>query len=221
MYGVTSARDRPAGVTVLVILHVIIGIIAAITGLLLFVAYGRPASLSSFTGFATSVVGVSSSYGFLVLGVGALWFVFSVFSFILVYALWTGQVLGWTTSLVLASNGLIIGGLGFLLGIFANALALVIYGIILIYLFMPSVRLFFGRVLTYPVPYLPYPVTGVGSTIWAPPQASQYARAQQQYSHIQQMQSQQASLMGRSCPTCRATLPYNSTFCNLCGTRLA
>ena len=205
----------------LVILHVIIGIIAVITGVLLFVAYTRPASLSSLTGFAMSVVGVSSNYGYLVLGVGALWFVFSVFSFILVYALWTGQMWGWTTSLVLASNGLIIGGLGFLLGIFANALALAVYGIILIYLFMPGVRLFFGRVLAYPVSYLPYPVTGVGLTNWPPTQVSQYARVQQQYPHIQQMHSQQASLTGRSCPTCQATLPYNSTFCHFCGTRLA
>ena len=220
-YGMTYARDRPAAVTVLVILHVIMGIIASFTGLL-FVAYARPSSLSSLTSFAVSIVGGSSGYGFLVLGVGVLWFVFSVFSFVLVYALWTGQAWSWTTSLVLASNGLIIGGLGLLLGIFANALALAVYVIILIYLFIPSVRVFFGRVHTYPVPYPPYLIAGVGPTIWAQSRSSQYARGQQPYPQVHQRYPQQTSfgLMGRLCPVCRTTSTYNSNFCDICGTRL-
>ena len=218
MYGTVYARDRPAGVTVLVILHVIVGIIAAFTGLLLFVAYARPSSLGGFTSFAVSIVGVASSYGYLVLGVGVLWFVFSVFSFVLVYGLWKGQPWGWLVSLVLASDGIIIGALGVLLGIFANALALIVYGVILIYLFFHSVRIFFGLVQPYPIPYPPY--VGVTSPSWNQAR-SQVAHGQPVYPQFQQMVAQGVSPgVAASCPVCRAPLPYNSPFCSSCGSRL-
>jgi hypothetical protein len=216
-----QARDRPAGVTVLVILHIIIGIIAAFTGLLLFVAYAKPSSIPSLTSLAASIVGTPSNLGFLILGIGGVWFVFSAFSFVLAYALWTGLGWSWTTCLVLTSNGLLIGGLGLLLGIFANAIALVIYGVILIYLFTRNVRMFFGRMPVFSASYAPLPVAGVGYTYWPQPQYSQTIRGQSYYPRNQQLdQLNSAGPTWRSCPICRSTSPFNSGFCTICGNRL-
>ena len=222
MFAMNHARDRPSGVTVLVILHIIIGIIAAFTGLLLIVAYAHPSSLGGFSSFAVSIVGVAVGYGYLVVGVAVLWFVFSVFSFILVYALWTGQGWSWMTSLVLAWNGLIIGGLGLLLGVLANALALAVYALILIYLFLPSVRMFFGRVQNYLAPPPAYVIPTAGQTNWIPPQY-QYVRGKQPYQNYHQTRRAQAAFdpTERACPMCRAVAPYGAVFCNVCGTRLA
>ena len=218
-----QARDRPAGVTVLVILHIIIGIIAGFTGLLLFVDYARPSSIPSLTSLAVSIVGISPNLGILILGIGGIWFVLSAFSFVLAYALWTGLGWSWTTSLVLTSNGLLIGGLGLLLGSWANAMALVVYGVILIYLFTGSVRVFFGRAPVSSASYSPSPFAGVGYTYWPQPPYSQLIRGQQPYYPRSQQLDQQfnpVGPMGSWCPICRSMSPYNSGFCALCGTRL-
>jgi hypothetical protein len=217
-----QARDRPPGVTVLVILHIIIGIIAVFTGLLLFVDYARPSSIPSLTSLAASIVGISSNLGVLILGIGGIWFVLSAFSFVLAYALWTGLGWSWTTSLVLTSNGLLVGGLGLLLGSWANAMALVVYGVILIYLFTRNVRVFFGRIPVFSASYLPLPVAGVEYAYWSQPQYSQTTRGQPYYPRSQQSSHQFNPIgpMGPSCPICRTMSPYNSGFCTLCGTRL-
>ena len=220
---IQASSDRPAGVTVLVILHIIIGLIGAFTGLLLFVDYARPSSIPSLTSLAVSIVGISSNLGFLILGIGGIWVVLSAFSFVLAYSLWAGLGWSWTTSLVLTSNGMIIGGLGLLLGSWANAMALVVYGVILIYLFTRSVRVFFGRPPVFSASYVPFPVAGVGYTYWPQPQYSKPIHGQHPYYLRSQQSDQQFNSVGPIgfwCPICRSISPYNSGFCALCGTRL-
>ena len=209
---------RPAGVTALVILHIIVGVVGTITGLLLLVIFIRPVSVPSLTSLAMFMVGIPLSFGVLILGIGCAWFVFSVFSFILAYSLWTGRGWSWTLSLVLATNGLLISLLGLLLGSLANIIMLIIYGVIMVYLFTRGVRAFFGRPPVFTGVDPPSPIMSAGQFYWPQPIMKEHSY----YSRIQTDPRNQLASGGvmRSCPCCRALVPQNYVICTLCGTRL-
>jgi lysylphosphatidylglycerol synthetase-like protein (DUF2156 family) len=128
--------NRPIGVTLLAVLHVLQAIVLILGGLALVVLgefrrrglFGAPRFLSGLL----PVIGV-------VLVVIALLYLG------LAWGLWVGKGWAWVLSLVLAALGIIVSLLSIVRGRFAPVIVLVLDGLIAFYLFRPNVRAFFGE----------------------------------------------------------------------------
>jgi hypothetical protein len=216
MYFATPGPSRPLGVTILVVLQIIAGIVDIVIGLLLALVY---AIAASFLGLGLK------GFAALVLPSSLLFFAMGVFSFILAYGLWTGQGWAWTFSVILALIGLGISTIGLFLGDYANIIPILFYTLILIYLMTYNVRAFFGRGLGYPMPYPGYVQS-------PPPQpAPQYQQptyyptppppAQTSYRRPSLFQRTPGPLQRTGmCPTCLSPVEIGAPYCVRCGSRL-
>lgn len=195
MYPVNQPR-RPTGVTILTVLQILIGIVDLLTGLLLLIA-GATLTIIGF--------GMSTAFGFMLIPLAILLFIFGGISFLIAYGLWKGRQWGWISSIIVATIGLALGVLGLIGGDIASVVTIVIEAVILIYLSTYGVRAYFGRVRipgTYvSSPGQPYFRSANMQT------ARPFSRGQQTHSFS-------------TCIGCGAPVPYGANFCDRCGTRL-
>jgi hypothetical protein len=215
----TPARNRPASVTILTMLHVIIGIVDIMVGFLLFLAYQQPGS------FVASFIGVPVAYSFFLVPIAVAYFTFGILAFILTYGIWKGLGWAWHLSLILATAALVVGGFSVLIGALASALSIAIYALIIIFLSLSSVRMFCGRSY-FPRGFIVSPVPGTWSAAPLPSVAPAYGRPaygpalQQPYYPGSQPPSQQLVGWGAgACPSCGSPLQNGATFCAMCGMR--
>ena len=206
-------RYRPASITALTILQIIVGIIDITFGLLIFLAFQNPGS------FAGSFVGIT--FLFLLPPFGVAWLTFGLLAFILAAAIWKGKRWSWLLSLILATDALVLGCFGALIGSLAVALPLALYGLVIIFLCLGRVREYFGS--TYnPAPFgfpqappawvaPPYPTA---PPIYAP-------AVTQPYSPRPPPPAQHLAGWGAlgACPSCGVPLQADATFCFGCGRR--
>ena len=132
-----AVMQRPTGITILVILEVIGGILLLIGG-------AGTLFLSAFiTGFLP--VGIPGAvtglvYGFLTLVAGIM-VIIALIDFFIAWGLWTGKGWAWIIALILAVLGAILG----LLSLPGGIITLLINGLIIYYLTRAHVKAFFGR----------------------------------------------------------------------------
>jgi hypothetical protein len=215
----TPARNRPASVTILTMLHVIIGIIDVMLGFLLFLAYQQPGS------FVASFIGVPVAYSFFLVPIAMAYFTLGILALILTYWIWKGLGWAWLLSLILATAALVVGGFSVLIGALASALSIAIYALIIMFLSLSSVRMFCGRTY-FPRGFIVSPVPGTWSAAPLPSVAPAYGRPaygsvlQQPYYPGSQPPSQQLVGWGAGvCPSCGSPLQGGASFCAMCGMR--
>jgi len=121
--------SRPTGVTILVVLEVLGGIISIGGGLLLF-------------GVAAIVRGI---FGLIALVLGVVIAILGAISLFLAYGLWNAKGWAWTWALIFAIIGAIFAIVGLAQGHVGNILSLIINGVIIYYLNTPHVKAFFGK----------------------------------------------------------------------------
>jgi hypothetical protein len=204
---------RPAGVTILTVLQILVGFIDIVTGIILFAVY---AFALAFFGS-----GLVAAVGFLLIPLALASFGFGFISFLLAYGLWNGKPWAWTATMMISIIGLIIGIVGLLLNI-AYVLSVIFYGLILAYLGTANVRAFFGRLVGPPrmMPGAPgYPPMVPPSYAPAPYPPGAFPQPAQQPYYPPQQQVPQQGAFG-SCPACGAPLAYYASFCDRCGTRI-
>ncbi len=212
------ARNRPASVTILTMLHVIVGIIDVMLGCLLFLTYLQPGSS------VASFIGVPVAYSFFLVPIAIAYFTLGILAFILTYGIWKGLGWAWLLSLILATDALVVGGFSALIGAFASALPTAIYALIMIVLGLYPVRMFYGRT-RFPRSFLP-PVPIPWSAAPLPPMTPAYGRSaygsavQQPYYPRSQPPGQQLVGWGAGvCPSCGSPLQNDASFCAMCGMR--
>jgi len=138
--------NRPLGVTLLAILHVLQAILALIIGLVL-VALGTYLIpfLVRMPRFARHP-GLLGVIGGIAIGMALLYLLLS-------YGLWTGKSWAWTISLILAGLGIIMSLVGLIArGAVGAIIALILNAVIIYYLTRINVKAYFGKAqpLTYP-----------------------------------------------------------------------
>ena len=215
----TPARNRPASVTILTMLHVMIGIIDVVLGFLLFLTYEQPGS------FVASFIGVPVAYSFFLVPIAVGYFTIGILAFILTYGIWKGLGWAWLLSLILATDALVLGGFSALIGALASALPIAIYALIIICLSLYPVRMFCGRTY-FPGSFIVSPVPVTWSATPLPSVAPAYGRpaygsaAQQPYYPRPQPPSQQLfGWRAGVCPSCGSPLQNDASFCATCGMR--
>jgi len=132
-----AIRERPAGITVLVVLQVIGAVLLLISSLGLlflsaFIAGFLPSTIPSF------VPGLVSGFFSLVAGFMV---IMALIGFFIAWGLWTGKGWTWIIALILA----ILGVIGGLLTLPIGIVTIIIQGLIIYYLTRPHVKAFFGR----------------------------------------------------------------------------
>ncbi len=221
-------QPRPIGVTVLTILQIISGMINILIATLILAVY--------FLALAIFGLFFSAAFGFFLIPLALLLFVFGIFSFILAYGLWTGRGWAWTASIILAVIGLAVGLLGLVFGGLANIATVILYALILVYLNTNGVRWWFGRPLRFPAPG---PFRAPQSGVWYPPPVTpssqiQFPNPAYQQGPIQQQPFPQpyyprspSSMVQptllwspRGCPRCGDRVGSGAGFCIRCGSRL-
>jgi hypothetical protein len=214
----TPARYRPPGVTMLTMLHVIVGIIDTMLGFLLFLAYEQPGS------FVASFIGVPGAYSFFLVPIAIMYFTIGILAFVLTYWIWRGLGWAWMMSLILATDALVVGGFSALIGALVSALPTAIYALILICLGLYSVRVFCGRIYFPRSMVSPVPVAWSAAPL--PPMAPVYGRSAygsavpQPYYPRSQPPGQQLVGWGAGvCRSCGSSLENDASFCSMCGTR--
>ena len=207
---------RPAGVTILTVLQIIVGFIDILIGIILVAVYA----------FALAFVGLgfSEAFAFLLIPLAVVFFAFGFLSFLLAYGLWTGRPWAWAATMIISIVGLMIGIVGLIFGNYAEVMPVIFYGLILAYLSTANVRAYFGRPVGPrqiapgapffpPMPPPQYPPAAY------PPAAFPQQTPQPYYPQPQPVPFQQASPLG-SCPRCGSPLAYYASFCDRCGTRV-
>ena len=211
-------RNRPASVTILTMLHVIIGLIDVMLGSLLFLAYEQPGS------FMESFIGVPVAYIFFLAPIAIAYFTLGILALIFTYWIWKGLGWAWLFSLILATDALVVGGFSALIGALATVLPSAIYALIMIFLGLYPVRMFFGRTYFPRFIFPPVPVTWSAAPLpsMAPPYGVPVygSPVQQPYYSRSQPQNQQFVGWGASvCPLCGSQLQNGANFCSSCGMR--
>jgi len=214
----TPARNRPASVTVLTVLHVIIGIIDIMLGFLLFLTYQQPGS------FVASFIGVPVAYSFFLVPIALAYFTIGILAFILTYWIWKGLGWAWLLSLILATAALVVGGFSVLIGALASALPIAIYALIIIFLSLYPVRMFCGRTSprSFIVPPVPvaWPAGPLPSVTPAHGRPAYGAEVQQPYYPWPRPPNQQRVGWGAGvCTSCGSPLQIDASFCAMCGMR--
>jgi len=131
--------DRPLGVTLLALLHVLqailaltIGIVLATVGAYLMPFMGHMPRLARHPGLFAVIGGVAIIVGVLYL--------------LLSYGLWTGKGWAWTISMVLAILGIILSLVGLIVrGGVGAVITLILDAVIIYYLTRVNVKAFFGK----------------------------------------------------------------------------
>ncbi len=174
MFPYYAQQQRPFGVTILVILQIITGVIDIIIGLALAFLYvvASPILGLGLYGFFA----LSAAFGAFMIPLAILYLILGLFSFALAYGLWTGQGWAWLTSVILALVGLVISGVGLVMGSWSNIIPTIIYSLIIFYLYSYNVRAFFGRAPKYWPPYQAPPLMQP-PLMQPPPMQSQYAQS--------------------------------------------
>jgi len=196
---------RPAGVTIVTILEIIIGIGDVIIGSVLLI-------LALIAGVLVGGALASALFfiDFVVIGLG-------IFSLVLAYGLWTGKRWAWTLSVIGAIIGIILGVLVIAVNLAAGSgileslssspreplVPIILYGLILVFLCTRNVRAFFGQRYA-PITQSLYP----GPTVQQPyyPQSEAY--------------SQPATRRPTACTNCGRPILPGANFCDRCGTRI-
>jgi lysylphosphatidylglycerol synthetase-like protein (DUF2156 family) len=137
--------NRPFGITLLAVLHVLEAILFFLGGIALIVlgAFMR----RGFFGIHRLLGGAASLIGVVVVVVGLLYLG-------LAWGLWSGKGWAWVVSLILAGLGIIVSLISLVGGGLGTLIVLVLDAIIIYYLFTPRVRTFFGEygTRTFPQP---------------------------------------------------------------------
>jgi hypothetical protein len=139
----SSLRARPSGVTVLVVLEIIVGLILLGGGLLFgilsaLVAGVGASELGEFSGPLAAISGI----------IGGIFVVAGLLSFVEAFGLWRGSGCAWILGLILAALGIILGISSLPTGIIYIA----IQAVIIYYLTRPYVRQYFGQTVSAPSP---------------------------------------------------------------------
>ena len=129
------AVNRPFGISLLAILHILQAILCFVGGIALF-AFG--AFVHRGFGMHRFLGGIASFIGVVVLVIGLLYLG-------LAWGLWFGKGWAWTISLVLAALGIIVSFLSLFRGRVFTLIILLLDIIIIYYLLTPRVRTFFGE----------------------------------------------------------------------------
>lgn len=135
---------RPFGVTLLLILHILLGVLLVFGGLtLLAVRFFLSELFPHVPWFASSAP----------LGIGITLVAFALIDFILAYGLWVGRRWAWIVALTFAVLGIIITVPSFFVRPgFGEIIALIIYLLVIYQLMQPRVQIFFGRGLASTTP---------------------------------------------------------------------
>ena len=142
--------NRPLGVTLLAILHVVQAVLALFVGVVL-VALG--ALLPRF------FIRIPRRLGGVVEVIGVIILVVAFLYLVLAYGLWSGKSWAWIVSLILAGLGIIFSLLALLVRGWLAILALILDAVIIYYLLQPKVKAFFGEAKI--TPSAPPPVTSI------------------------------------------------------------
>ena len=144
-----SSVNRPLGVTILAVLHVLQALLLFVGGLALF-AFGllRPRIFLRMPHLA----------GFLSV-IGGVLFVIALLALLLAYGLWVGKGWAWTFSFILAIFGILFSvviliaraGVG-------SVVTLILDLVIIYYLMQPKVKAFFNKGPSSPVQVVPHTV---------------------------------------------------------------
>lgn len=127
-------RQRPTGVAILAILHMIGGVLVFLLGILIIFVFGV-AALTFGAGNYGGLVGVIGG------AVGGVLLIIGMIGLGLGYGLWKGKSWAWTATLIFS----ILGMLGGLLVLPYGVVGLLIEVAILYYLTRPHVRQYFGK----------------------------------------------------------------------------
>jgi lysylphosphatidylglycerol synthetase-like protein (DUF2156 family) len=206
------------GVTILVFLEILVGIIDIVLGLLLVALYAVAASIFG--------MGLASAFGFFLVPLIVLFFFFGFLSFVLAYGLWTGQRWAWVIAIILAIIGLATSLIGLVFGSYLNIIPIIFYALILVYLGTYNVRAFFGRAGAFyaPPPFMPPPP--YPAPAYMPPVQSQYAPPPQETAVPYYPQPppnvypRQPWRRTTVCPRCLSSVALGAPQCYRCGARL-
>lgn len=127
--------ERPFAVTLLSVLHILLGVLLVFGGLALLAVRFVPEMFPHVRWLAMGSVTI-----------GITLVVFALIDFILAYSLWTRRRWAWTVSLAFAVLGIILTVLSlFVRPGFGEILALILYLLAVYYLMQPRVQVFFAR----------------------------------------------------------------------------
>ena len=149
--------QRPLGVTLLAILHVLQAAVVFLIGLVLMILGTLIRSMMRVY-YPRLFAGILPIIGVLLIILGLLYIGFA-------YGLWTGKGWAWTLSLIFAVLGIIGSLVSLVRGGFVSIVTLVLDVVIIYYLTRPHIKVFFGKGL---------PVT----TLSSPPAAQAAGSAQ-------------------------------------------
>jgi len=151
-----SSANRPLGVTLLAVLHVIQAVIFVLIGFVV-VAVG---------GFISRrMLVVPHLLRGILWIIGAVLIIVGLLYLVLAYGLWSGKGWAWWISLILAGLGVILSILSLLRGGVVAVITLLLDLLIIYYLLKPNVKAFFGE-------SGPQPITSIGQS-GQPPQPTQ------------------------------------------------
>ena len=143
----TATTRRPAGISILAILAIVVGVLNIMAGL----GFIAGAPLISEFAVGTVASDVSGSLKSIAMVLGIAWLVVGVAQLAFAYGAWTLKPWGWMLGLVIEGSSIL---LTFIIGIMAGNLAATLVasaiplavGIVIIaYLMSPGVRSAFGR----------------------------------------------------------------------------
>ena len=139
-------RVRPAGVAILAVLEICLGLFSLAGGALAVAGAG----LSGFTGLVF-LTGLLVALGFLLAILGILFLAVG-------WGTWSGQGWAWTIGVALSIIGIITGLISLAAGTAGSIVGLILQVLILYYLTRPHVKAFFGKGAIAPVqPVQPAP----------------------------------------------------------------
>jgi hypothetical protein len=121
-------KVRPLGVTILVILSALGGIMAILGGM--------------------AIMGVSalaSEIGALGAAIGGITLIMGLIQLVIAWGLWTGKGWAWLLGLIFGVLGILMALASMVGGNFSSLVSLAINAIIVYYLYTPPVKAFFGR----------------------------------------------------------------------------
>jgi len=134
--------NRPFGVTLLAVLHILQMILYFIIGVAL-IAVGAllPRFLLRLPRFVGGIVGL----------IGGVLVIIALLYLLLAYGLWTGRAWAWTISLVIAGLAIVFSLIALVVrGGVGGLITLVLNGVVVYYLMRPNVKAFFGKAPTPP-----------------------------------------------------------------------
>jgi len=200
---------RPIGITILVILQIVSGVLDFLIATLLVIVY---AVAFSFFGMTLSGLGI------FLIPLVVVFLILGIFSFILAYGLWTGKHWAWVSTIILSVIGVALSIVGAILGDYLEIVLIVLYVVMLGYLSTNGVRAFFGRA-SYPGYYYPPPpptAYGPPPSAVTPPQPAPPPYYQPQ-AYPSRFPSMARTMM---CPNCFCPVSVTEAYCARCGTRL-